>query len=256
MNGDFVDYKTSPDVKTVKGVNGNSSPVVGQGMVEWSVYDVNGSLRKFKLPAYHIPNCKTRLISTSSLLTTYQGETITIDGNSLKLSGIPGHPDRSQVVVFNNPLTLLPTTTAYVSRDTDLPVQALNNVVTTVSEHNDNLTEAQKELLRWHQRLGHLDFNKVKHLLRTGVLSHTDRYRSLHTAASQIQHVPKCAACLFGKQTITSAPGKIVKVIKDRAGVLRSGNLLPGQEVSVDHFISSVRGRLFEGYNRGRIEDR
>jgi hypothetical protein len=24
----------------------------------------------------------------------------------------------------------------------------------------------------------------------------------------------------------------------------------------VDHFISSVRGRLFEGYNRGRIEDR
>ena len=253
---DFINYKNTPDVKTVKGVNGNSSPVVGQGMVEWSVYDANGSLRKFKLPAYHIPNCKTRLISTSSLLNTYQGEHITIDGNSLKLSGIQGDPERSQVVVFNNPLTLLPTTTAYISKDTDLPSRTLNNIVSTVSDHNDNLTEAQKELLRWHQRLGHLDFNKVKHLLRTGVLSHTDKYRSLHTAASKVQHAPKCAACLFGKQTITSAPGKVVKVIKDRAGILRSGNLLPGQEVSVDHFISSVRGRLFEGYNRGRIEDR
>ena len=147
---DFVNYKDSPDVETVKGVNGNSSPVVGQGIVEWSVYDANGSLRKFKLKAYHIPNCKTRLISTSSLLNTYHGEHITIDGNSLKLSGIPGDPERPQVVVFNNPLTLLPTTTAYISKDTDLPSRTLNNIVSTVSDHNDNLTEAQKELLRWH----------------------------------------------------------------------------------------------------------
>ena len=253
---DFVTYNTSTDVRIVKGVGGNATSVVGQGIVEWSIHDVNGALRKLKLPAYHIPNCKSRLISTSSLLNTYKGEHITIDGNSLKLSGITGDPTRSQVIVFNNPVTHLPTTTAYTSSDTDIPRHELNNVVTTVSESNHNLSEAQKELLRWHQRLGHLDFNKIKHLLRTGVLSHTEGSRSLHTAASKVEHNPKCAACLFGKQTIRSAPGKTVKVIKDRAGVLRAGNLLPGQEVSVDHFISSVRGRLFKGYNKGRIEDR
>ena len=253
---DFTLYRTTTDIKTVKGVGGNNSTVVGQGEVEWSICDINGSLRKFVLPAFHIPTCKARLISTTGLLTTYQGEYITINENSLTLSGIRGDPERAQVIAFNNPFTRLPTTTGYISRDSEIPTQALHNVVTTVSEQNHNLGEAQKELLKWHQKLGHLDFNKIKHLLRTGVLSHTDKTRNLHTVASKIEHPPKCAACLFGKQTITSAPGKTVKVVKDRAGVLRAGNLLPGQEVSVDHFVSSVRGRLFTGYNRGSIEDR
>ena len=253
---DFITYNTTSDVKVVKGVGGNPSSVAGQGEVEWSVYDTTGSLRKLKLKAYHIPTSKTRLISTSSLLNSYKGEYITINGNSLRLSGIEGDPTRTEVVVFNNPLTHLPTSTAFTPGDTGLPGQALYTAMTTVSENNHNLSEAQKELLRWHQRLGHLDFNKIKHLLRTGVLSNTEKSRSLHTAASKVENLPKCAACMFGKQTIRSAPGKVIKIIKDREGVLRSGNLLPGQEVSVDHFISSVRGRLFTGYNRGSIEDR
>ena len=253
---DFVDYESSTNIGPVKGVGGNSTAVIGQGHVEWSIYDSNGLLRKLKLPAYHIPNCKTRLISTTSLLNTYQGEHIIINGNSLKLSGIEGDPDRSQVIVFNNPTTHLPTTTAFNPDDIDIPGQVLYSAVTTVSKENHNLSEAQKELLRWHQRLGHLDFNKIKHLLRTGVLSHTEGSRTLHTAASKVKYPPKCAACLYGKQTIRTAPGKIIKIIKDQAGTLRTGNLLPGQEVSVDHFISSVRGRLFKGYNKGSIEDR
>ena len=253
---DFVTYHTTTDVKVVKGVGGNRSSVIGQGEVQWSIYDVNGKLRTFKLPAYHIPNSKSRLISTSSLLNTYEGEHIIINGNSLKLSGIDNDPERPQVMVFNHPITHLPTTIAHNTKDIEIPANELNNVVTTVSENNHNLSEAQKELLRWHQRLGHLDFNKIKHLLRTGVLSYTEASRSLHTAACKVQHNPKCAACLFGKQTVKSAPGKTVQVVKDRAGILRAGNLLPGQEVSVDHFISSVRGRLFTGYNKGRIDDR
>eukprot|EP00972_Heterocapsa_arctica_P037009 5447197-Heterocapsa_arctica.AAC.1 len=38
---DFVTYSNSTDVKTVKGVGGNASTVVGQGEVDWSVYDIN-----------------------------------------------------------------------------------------------------------------------------------------------------------------------------------------------------------------------
>ena len=251
---DFVSYNASS--RTVRGVGNTNPKVIGVGEISWSIYDVNGSLRKFKLPAYHIPDCKVRLISTTALIDAYRGESITIEGSTLKLSGRAGDRTRSPVVAFNNPVTNLPTSRGYASRDTEIPGNSLFNTMTSVSENNHNLSEAQKELLRWHQRLGHLDFNKVKHLLRTGVLSHTEGTRSLHTAASKIEHVPKCAACLFGKQTIRTAPGKVVRVIRDRTGVSKSGNLLPGQEVSVDHFISSVRGRLFEGFNKGRIEDR
>ena len=65
---------------------------------------------------------------------------------------------------------------------------------------------------------------------------------------------------MFGKETARSSIGKAIKLIKEcnvvLRLVLRSGNLLPGQEVSVDHFISSMRGRLFTRYNRESIEDR
>jgi hypothetical protein len=88
--------------------------------------------------------------------------------------------------------------------------------------------------------------------MRTRVLSYTEVTCHLHTATSKITNPPKCVKCLFGKQTVKSAPGSTIKVLKDRAGILRSGNLLPGAEVSVDqHFINTVKGRLFEEYNNG-----
>lgn len=71
-----------------------------------------------------------------------KGEYITINDNSLKLSGIVRDPTRAKVVVFNNTLTHLPTTTTYASYDTGIPRQALYNVVITDSENNHNLSEA------------------------------------------------------------------------------------------------------------------
>ena len=253
---DFVQYQKKTDIELVKGIGGSKSKVVGQGIVKWSVHDVNGGLRTLELQAYHIPLCRTRLISTSSLLKAYQGETIKIDSSRLTLSGIKGNTNRNSVIVDYHPGTNLPTSNIYTSWKETNSTRSLCYAVTTVSEENQNLTEAQKELLRWHQRLGHLEFKKIQHLMRTGVLSHTEATRSLHTAASKLREVPKCAACLFGKQTVRSSPGKRSIIIRDRAGALRAGNLHPGSEISVDHFVSSVRGRLFTGYNKGDITNR
>jgi hypothetical protein len=47
---------------------------------------------------------------------------------------------------------------------------------------------------------------------------------------------------LFGKQTKRSAPGTTFTIVCDQSGILRANNLLPGAEVSVDHFTSSVKG--------------
>jgi hypothetical protein len=49
----------------------------GQGEVHWAVHDQLGNLRILKVPAYHVPNIKVRLLSTTSLLQTYPDETIT-----------------------------------------------------------------------------------------------------------------------------------------------------------------------------------
>jgi hypothetical protein len=191
-----------------------------------------------------------------TLLNTYKGEHLIVDAVSLQLSGFKSDSKRNPVIAFNNTATNLPTTTAYLQKDTQGPINAMCHNISTVHNDNLNLTEAQKELLRWHQRLGHLAFKKIQHLMRTGVLSHTDGTRQLHTAASKITHPPKCAACLFGKQTIRPSPGTTSVAVRDRAGILKAGNLLPGAEVSVDHFISSVRGRLFQGYDKGSDDSR
>ena len=252
---DFLTYDTNVDIKNVAGVNGKNSSIVGQGTVGWSIFDVNGNLRNFELKAYHIPSSKTRLISTSALLSKYKNESISINQTCLRLSG--NEKDHMQpVTVPYNPMNRLPTSIAYLTKATKLTKEALCNTVTTVSNSNINLNEGQKELLRWHQRLGHLEFRKIQHLMQSGVLSHTPSTRSLHTNVAKLREFPKCAACLFGKQTAKTSPGKTSTIVKDRAGILKAGNLLPGQEVSVDHFISSVKGRLFSGFNRGSIQDK
>ena len=163
----------------------------------------------------------------------------------LRLSGIPSDPSRNSVSVRVHPRTNLPTSVAYRYNGCDTAVNCLNNILTVVSNENLNLSEPEKELLRWHQRLGHISFKRIQALFRSGVLSNSESTRRLHTAASKIIHPPKCAACQFGKQACRPAKGKRTTAVQDRAGVLRQENLLPGQCVSVDHFVCSTKGRLF-----------
>jgi hypothetical protein len=48
---------------------------------------------------------------------------------------------------------------------------AMNTTITEVHEANHNLSEPEKELLRWHYRLGHISFRKIQFLFRSGILS-------------------------------------------------------------------------------------
>ena len=73
--------------------------------------------------------------------------------------------------------------------------------------------------------------------------------RRLHKQAANIRHhcLPKCASCVFGKQTNRAKPGKRTSVVREREGILSADKLHPGQRVFVDHFVCSTRGRKFEG---------
>jgi hypothetical protein len=44
---------------------------------------------------------------------------------------------------------------------------------------------------------------------------------------------------------MTRTPGKKSSIVRDQEGVLREDHLAPGQQVSVDHFVCSTKGRLF-----------
>jgi hypothetical protein len=225
--------------------------VEGWGDIEWAFPDTSGALRLLKVPAYYVPTSRARLLSTTSLLQTYPPETIFMEASQLTLSGSASAtrlPIVAPVDVTNN----LPTTFAhpYPAAARDFSALAALSVVDV---DNTNLSEPAKELLRWHFRLGHLAFRKIQFLLRTGVLAHSQATRRLHTAASKITTPPRCAACQFGKQTSRATPGKTATVVRDRQGILKKDHLLPGQQISVDHFVCRNKGRLFT--SRGKTSE-
>ena len=106
--------------------------------------------------------------------------------------------------------------------------------------HQESIIEAdtpQGELMRWHYRLGHLSFKKIKVLCALGILP-----RKLLKVQA-----PKCSACIYGAMT---------KVPWRSKGHQSSINDItectaPGQCVSIDQlesstpgFIAQLKGRL------------
>ena len=86
--------------------------------------------------------------------------------------------------------------------------------------------------------------------MHSGVLSHSERTRRLHTFACKIQQSPRCSGCQIFKKTCRATPGHTTSIIKDPRGVLRQEILFPGQEVSVYHFVCSIKGQLFSFHGK------
>ena len=85
----------------------------------------------------------------------------------------------------------------------------------------------QAELMRWHYRLGHLSFSKLKQLAINGEIP-----KNLSTVPA-----PKCAGCLFGAMTKLPWRGK---EYKSSHKVFVATKL--GESVSVDQMISTELG--------------
>ena len=233
-----------PDLK-VKGI-ANRMKATGRGYVLWSFLDDGGKIRSLKLPAYLVPKIGVRLLSTQSLLQTYDGEKIIQDGKTMVLTGMPESQDRTKVTIVINPINNLPMTYGYDKREVIRSSQALTSIVSTTSEQNTNLSEPQKELVRWHYRLGHLSLRRIQFVMRTGILAHSEQQRRLHAKAASLTDLPLCAACQYGKQKRRPQPGTTSSIVKDRSGITKGENLYPGQCISVDHFVCSTKGRRFE----------
>ena len=225
---------------------GSNLPIEGIGHVSWSFEDIHGALRTMRLPAYYVPKATSNLLSINSLLQTYPDETINITPAKLILSGTSTRDGCTPVHVTIDHSTNLPTCWIHDPHNKSSP-QAMNVLLTSVHDDNKNLTPGEKELLRWHQRLGHLSFQQVQFLLNQGVLARSEEQRRLHRTAAQIRNPPKCAACLFAKQTRRATVQRSSNAVKDRAGILSADQTLPGQRISVDHFVCSTKGRLFSG---------
>ena len=128
-----------------------------------------------------------------------------------------------RVYVKYDPNNNLPTHKATLPNQRDNKVKALTSAVCVTNYSNQILTPSRKELLRWHFRLGHIGFQHVQWLIRTGRLK-----VQVNSKAVANCERPKCAACEFGKGH--RRPNKINTIKKNpmKEKELKKYHLLPG----------------------------
>ena len=144
----------------LQGISKQVVEIHGKGHVSWTFEDTNGMLRTLKVPCLYVPEINQRLLSTTSLLSTYPNERLCIEKHRLTLSG-SNEPNHGPIEAYIDPQNNLPTSDMYDHSFSYKFVDEFEAMTTVVSNDNYNLSEPEKELLRWHQRLAHRgwDFN-------------------------------------------------------------------------------------------------
>jgi len=122
---------------------------------------------------------------------------------------------------------------------------AISTLLSVSDETNQNLSSSQKELLHWHWRLGHANFQWIQRRLAKRTESETGGLiLPSKSPKSSSCKVPLCAACQFAKQARRGAGTSIESQSPDKSMRLCQNQLLPGVKVSIDQYISTVPGRL------------
>ena len=244
---DFVG-EIEPWENSVQGIS-SGLQIKGKGNVCWTLLDVDGKFRRLELPAFYAPEARTRLLSTSVFCAKYPLNTISMTAHRWTVNPYPRVKDERPIDIYINPLNNLPQTTCFKEREVNKTAVNFSEMVTTTHKDNHNLPEPHKELIRWHNRLGHIGMRTIQFLLKQGVLAKSQQMRQLHSRIKNIpsHNLPKCAACQFGRQTNRAVPGKTTTVNRARKGITSADRLHPGDLVFIDHFTCSTRGRKNEG---------
>ena len=153
-----------------------------------------------------------------------------------------------------DPSNNLPTTDAQAAcskNTTEQETEILCAVIKVTEESNRNLSQAQKELLKWHFRLNHLGFQHLQWLVRQNRLKVPANLKNGMANCP----IPKCAACLYAKARKTSTGVGIAKPKLEKEMELKKGDLNPGQRVSADHYQSAVPGRLYTSREGAHASD-
>jgi GAG-pre-integrase domain len=134
-----------------------------------------------------------------------------------------------------------------------------HKILTSVAdETNQNLNGPQKELLLWHHKLGHINFDWLQALARHG-RDNPNSKRVFESKFSSIGNcrAPLCAACQMGKGKRRTTGAK--KVFDVNAMKLKEETLQPGDRLHIDQYKSNVTGRLqtlLVGYSTPKAKNR
>jgi hypothetical protein len=198
---------------------GTGLPVAGIGTLKWPIRDDDGHEIDLHVHnALYVPEAPMGLLCPQQIAmqTKRPGDGF----NALAQAGILTVEGYKRSIPYD-PRCRLPIlhtidgATCYMALHGDTP-----------SNTPQNLTNKQKLLLRWHNRLSHMNFSKLQDLARQGKLPKTILGCD----------PPLCRSCQFGKahRRPTASPAM--------AHSIDAENLQPGDKISVDQLQSSTPG--------------
>jgi len=245
---DFVTYQPTSGGKVLKGLVAGA-PVDGVGVVEWIV-EVGNKTVSLKLRALHVPSAGKRLLCPQQLhQELYPGMPDSTIGRQCLTIELPEGPIECRYNDSNLPLLLLA-----APKETTAELHVLHACLSL--EKNQNLTVSQKELLKWHTKFGHCDLRRVQKIMKTGSLGQAPIIRAAANCDLNKNNL-LCGSCAYGKAKrrhrrakTAKDPDNVTKPEPPQEKLLSKEVLIPGQRVSMDHFICSTPGRLFS--SRGR----
>jgi hypothetical protein len=238
---DFISELKSSSIPRQLGGLANGLPICGKGMVEWTFISDEGKLLSLTIEVYYVPSAGQRLLSPQALFqqSPYEGKfEIDKEDGKLFLENLS-----QTLTVPLNRQNNLPVAKGILGKDATNRIAELNLAVE--AEKSQNLSSAQLSLLRWHCRLGHVNMATIQQLLKSGALG-----TSRDTLAASKCALPKCASCIYGKQSRRPTGASTTKPVAQTVGSLKADDIFPGQRVSMDHFICSAKGRLYSSMGK------
>jgi len=249
FESDFISALEEPDVDVMKGLS-DSVAIKGVGRVKWTIRDYHGTVGAIVTRAYLVPQASIRLFSPQ----TYFNEN---RGTEAKLNdlGISVRTASKDLMFFpynqcnNLPIMLPDWTDSHPQLDDDdvhALVEQIDQVNQILEDQNLNLTKEEKELLLWHQRLGHVGFTWLQTLMRptkyeTGAPPDPPTIPVKLKGASKCIP-PKCVACSLAKQHRKSSGSSSQHHKPEREMAIRRSNLQPGECVSIDQYVCCTPG--------------
>ena len=271
---DFIswdDYSSaSPNIQ-LQAVNGMVS-VANVGTLQWTIYDDSRVAHTIVTKGFYVPESPIRLFSPQSYLQQpdvkgkggrfvmsdnecyFMFPKLSSDGPGRKRLTFHMHHLHPLPVAFPDDRLDHPKYNWLHGRDTDYHKD--RGYLSVVDDTNTNIDLHQKELLRWHFRFGHFNMEWIKTLMRVprgregdnpreGETSNNSPIIPLppHSKASTCV-TPLCAACQYAKAHRRADEATRTEKVPAKDGILKHGDLRPGQMVSTDQFVSQLGGRL------------
>ena len=241
VKDDFESLKPLPRPIILKGVTGEQKCTLG-GMLRLQCINNKGDVVTLRSPAYYNPEQSVRLFSPQCHFQVMHQKK-----GSLLFSWARTYlqmPDIGNLPVHIDNASYMPILTCF--HNVDKAMKHLANPCVT-DEINPMLSAKSKLLLKLHYKMGHLGFKHLKFLLRAFKLFGSAGVM----AADPSTDIPKCSSCIEGGMEKIPIKGNVHTKLPQRQGCLKRDQLIPGQRVFSDQYVSSLPGKNFNG--RGHL---